>query len=397
MEEKGIVGIYTSSNLDVLHTFTVQDADESISNQKKVAEQEKWYNIIIQVSIPFFIAGIGTIGAGLIMADVTVQAIVCSCIVSVFAVAGSALVNGNFKWLHTLLLATASTLTATLSCLTLDMVLISIIMISHKMKLNPDNLATPMAASIGDVVSLATLSMWANFLYSIHDEYPWLMAGILAIYVFVLLPIWVIIVSNNKYTKMILLHGWTPVISALFISGSGGLILDLAVDEFKGYTVFQPIINGIGGNLVSVQASRISTLLHENSFKGVIPPQTKQWVAPWTALIKGVLPAKTARLLLLISIPGHAVFVYVADFIYNGVSTLTPVFILVYLLVGLVQLLLLLYVCHIMVHTIWKYRMDPDNSAIPYLTALGDLLGSTLLLAGFFFLRSIHQEYQPVG
>lgn len=41
----------------------------------------------------------------------------------------------------------------------------------------------------------------------------------------------------------------------------------------------------------------------------------------------------------------------------------------------------------------WKWKIDPDNSAIPYLTALGDLLGSCLLALAFLFLKSIGREY----
>lgn len=37
--------------------------------------------------------------------------------------------------------------------------------------------------------------------------------------------------------------------------------------------------------------------------------------------------------------------------------------------------------------------MDPDNSAIPYLTALGDLSGSALLLIAFIFMKSIGYDY----
>lgn len=67
----------------------------------------------------------------------------------------------------------------------------------------------------------------------------------------------------------------------------GGLVLNQAFDEYDGFVVFQPIINGIGGNLVSVQSSRISTNLHQSSIIGILPPHTKQWVAPWTALFYG--------------------------------------------------------------------------------------------------------------
>ncbi|CAH1098924.1 unnamed protein product [Psylliodes chrysocephalus] len=429
---------------------------KALEQQEEKLKKEKWYSILTQVSVPFFIAGIGTIGAGTVLATVTkyevfndiralyvlvpallglkgnldmclssrlstqanlgnmndrkevikmiignivlvqIQAIVASCIVSVFATAASAGINGNFEWVHTLLLATASMLTATLSCFILDLLLVSVIFLSHKMKLNPDNLATPLAASVGDLVSLIVLSSWARLLYSIHDEYPWLMGIVLGVYILILLPLWIYIVKKNKYTCNILTEGWTPVITALMISGTGGLILDMGVDEFNGYTIFQPIINGIGGNLVSVQVSRTSTMLHKTSIFGQIPSITRQWVSPCTALIRGVYPAKTARLLILLSLPGHAIFVFAADFVYNGVSTVTPIFVLMYLLVGFIQLVILLYGCHLLVHTMWRYKNDPDNSAIPYLTAIGDLSGSGLLLLGFMLLRSINWEYKPV-
>ncbi|XP_018572011.1 solute carrier family 41 member 1 [Anoplophora glabripennis] len=452
----GIYTVYDPSKVESLPERKSIEQIQSSTIEKKHLEKEKWYSVTVQVAVPFFIAGLGTIGAGIVLGNVTeykvfkeinallilvpallglkgnldmclasrlstqanlgnmhskkeilkmiigniilvqIQAIVASCLVAVFAVGASALINGNFRWIHALLLATSSVLTATLSCFFLDIVLITLIIISHKIKLNPDNLATPMAASIGDVVSLIVLSTWAKLLFNIQDEYPWIMGVILGCYLCILLPIWILIVRKNHYTCKILSNGWTPVLTALVISGSGGLVLDSAVDQFKGYEVFQPIINGIGGNLVSVQASRISTMLHKTSMKGVIPPHTKQWVAPWTALFRGVLPAKTARILIAMSILGHLVFVFAADYMYNGIMAVTYVFVLTYIAVGLIQLMLLLYIAHIMIHLMWILKMDPDSSAIPYLTALGDLLGSSLLLLAFMFLRSIDFEYEPV-
>lgn len=46
-----------------------------------------------------------------------------------------------------------------------DFVLVAVILLSYKFKMNPDNLATPLAASIGDVVSLSILSFIASLLY----------------------------------------------------------------------------------------------------------------------------------------------------------------------------------------------------------------------------------------
>lgn len=56
--------------------------------------------------------------------------------------------------------------------------------------------------------------------------------------------------------------------------------------------------------------------------------------------------------------------------------------------------MLLLFIAHVMIHAMWRFKIDPDTSAIPYLTALGDLFGSSLLLGAFAFLRFIGHEYE---
>lgn len=96
--------------------------------------------------------------------------------------------------------------------------MIAVIMASHRCKLNPDNLATPLAASIGDVVSISVLSTIASSLFVRLDTEIWILYTILGVYISVL-PLWIFIVLKNKYTKKVLTSGWTPVLSALFISG----------------------------------------------------------------------------------------------------------------------------------------------------------------------------------
>lgn len=51
------------------------DEDDSTLAAKQLAliPYEKWYHILIQVSIPFFIAGGGTIGAGVVLGTVEVS------------------------------------------------------------------------------------------------------------------------------------------------------------------------------------------------------------------------------------------------------------------------------------------------------------------------------------
>ena len=53
--------------------------------------------------------------------------------------------------------------------------------------------------------------------------------------------------------------------------------------------------------------------------------------------------------------------------------------------------------CDRMVFCMWKRGTDPDNASIPYLTALGDLLGGALLAFTFELLFLIGDRDLDVG
>jgi solute carrier family 41 len=46
-----------------------------------------------------------------------------------------------------------------------------------------------------------------------------------------------------------------------------------------------------------------------------------------------------------------------------------------------------------LIHLMWKKKKDPDNAAIPYLTAVGDLIGSVFLGLAFVILSLFGLEY----
>lgn len=121
------------------------------------------------------------------IALVQVQATVASFLVAMFAVSVGAAMTGEFYFENMMLLTASAMFTATSSCFVLgmalkglplelkynptscysstDFVLVAVILFSQKYRLNPDNLATPLAASIGDVVSISLLSFIASLLY----------------------------------------------------------------------------------------------------------------------------------------------------------------------------------------------------------------------------------------
>lgn len=49
--------------------------------------------------------------------------------------------------------------------------LVAVILISRRLNLNPDNVATPLGASIGDIVSITLLSNISAAIHTIHGNY----------------------------------------------------------------------------------------------------------------------------------------------------------------------------------------------------------------------------------
>merc|ERR1711910_17190 len=82
--------------------------------------------------------------------------------------------------------------------------------------------------------------------------------------------------------------------------------------------------------------------------------------------------ASAARILLLLLIPGHVIFVITICFL-ESLGIPSPLFFLFYLLAAVCQVAILLYLCQLLVYFMWSKGTDPDNAAIPYLTAIGDL------------------------
>ncbi|KAM6343909.1 solute carrier family 41 member 3 isoform 19-T22 [Alca torda] len=155
---------------------------------------------------------------------------------------------------------------------------------------------------------------------------------------------------------------------------------------------------GVGGNLVAIQASRISTFLHFWSMPGVLPYKMRQnWPNPCTTFFSSEVNSKSARVLFLLVIPGHLVFLYTIHLLQGGHTSLSFTFVMFYLTAALLQVGILLYVADLIVRLMWRKALDPDNFSIPYLTALGDLLGTGFLAICFRLVWLVHGTDMNVG
>ncbi|XP_018335015.1 solute carrier family 41 member 1-like [Agrilus planipennis] len=330
------------------------------------------------------------------LALIQCQAIIVGFLASLAAVILGWVPSGQFDINHALLLCASSVATASGASLLLGVIMIGVIILSRRFRINPDNIATPIAASLGDLTTLACLSWLASLLYkSMHSS---LSIAIIAVAI-TLVPLSAWYASKNKYTMEVLENGWVPVVSAMLISSVGGLVLDYTVSQYKGVAVFQLVINGVGGNLVAVQASRISTQLHSLSHLGQLPPSTKVCLGPCNVFCDNseTNHSTTARMLMAMVIPGHLTFSYTISYLQAGHTSFTPLFLAIYLSAALIQVFLLLYIAQVMILWMWKMGIDPDNSAIPYLTAIGDLLGTFLLGVAFQLLFLIGDRDSDLG
>eukprot|EP00096_Caligus_rogercresseyi_P000961 TRINITY_DN11546_c0_g1_i1.p1 TRINITY_DN11546_c0_g1~~TRINITY_DN11546_c0_g1_i1.p1 ORF type:complete len:508 (-),score=151.65 TRINITY_DN11546_c0_g1_i1:480-2003(-) len=461
-EEEDEEFIHLSESMDDVRVVPSSSSGSSSGEDEK-EETALW--ITFQIFIPFLLAGLGMVGAGLVLdsvqhwevfenvseifilvpallglkgnlemtlasrlsthahlghldtpkniyslvlgnlALVQCQGIVVGFLASAFAIIMGLLRSSDTQivdeFYHGLLLCASSVVTASIASLVLGLIMIAVILLSKRLKLNPDNIATPIAASLGDLTTLALLSWIAQLLYDDLDKDKWLAPTIIVFYI-CLIPLAAWLAYRNEHTSRVLANGWTPVLMAMVISSLGGVILDFAVVRYEGIAVYQPVMNGVGGNLVAVQASRISTYLHTKSPSlGTLPDHHSKRIClnPFSMFKSSPSNphATTARILILLMVPGQLLFTYTISLLQAGHTSPTPMFIGAYLSAALIQIYILLHTAQWLIHWMWLRAIDPDNSAIPYLTALGDLLGTGLLAIAFEALYLLGDRDSDVG
>ena len=323
-------------------------------------------------------------GASMILGNLVLvqcQGIVVGFLASIVGMMMDWIPEGKFNLDHALLLCASAMVTASLASLVLGLVMVAVIVLASRFNCDPDNVATPIAASLGDVTTLGLLAWISNLLYNEMMEGRLTSLVIILLYLLVL-PLLLYLSYKNTHTSLVLCTGWTPVLLAMLISSGGGKILDKAVENFKGIAVFSPVMNGAGGNLAAIQASRMTTYLNKatNSLLGSLPLEDSViCVLPCSAFCGGLASpcargpgsyhANMARLLLLLAIPGHAVFV-AAICCLDSLGQPTVLFFLFYLVTAVCQVSVLLYLSHLLVYWMWSRGTDPDNAAIPFLTAV---------------------------
>ncbi|ORX91062.1 MgtE-domain-containing protein, partial [Basidiobolus meristosporus CBS 931.73] len=158
-----------------------------------------------------------------------------------------------------ILVLASSVVCASLSSLILGILMCVIILLSRKLHINPDNIATPLAAGLGDVITLALLVGFSQlFIRNLYS--PACIVVLLA--ALISLPLWIFVVYRNPFVCHLLYEGWSSILLAMFIASFAGVILEYFVAHLNGLAILGPLLIGISGNIGTICASRYSTALH---------------------------------------------------------------------------------------------------------------------------------------
>lgn len=109
-------------------------------------------------------------------------------------------------------------------------------------------------------------------------------------------------------------------------------------------------------------------------------------------------PSKSQLTLFSLITPLLLCFLVSVEVFDLGSIDMTVVFICTILLVGMSQVGLLLTLARGIVDLLWSYKLDPDDYALPLLAALGDLIGTGLLVGAFQILNQLgYIQAEDVG
>jgi mgtE-like transporter len=147
---------------------------------------------------------------------------------------------------------------------------------------------------------------------------------------------------------------------------TGGLLLDTRIESFIAVPLllsYIPIINGIGGNVLSIFGSRLGSAIHMGSVNS-------------RDLRRGIL---------LFVIIAFIVFAIIALILYAinpylNSGSVSMKIVLIPVLAGLMLVGALIPLTVVIAYIAFKIGMDPDNVVVPVITTVADISGIAFLL-----------------
>ncbi|KAI0823908.1 hypothetical protein BC628DRAFT_1323965 [Trametes gibbosa] len=252
-----------------------------------------------------------------------------------------------------------------------------LVVLCRRFGLDPDNIAPPVAACLGDLVTLSLLGVISELhLHILHTPIP--------LFIVILLAIaavgWAYITNRNENVKHLLREGWSPLFIAMAISTGTGIVLDTFVERYSGFALLAVVITGLPGGVSAIFVSRLSTALHAATAKA-------------SSLLSSVQdlnkdkhhPSPRLVMLTLIGVSIPVEIAFLATVHLLGWIKLPFIFIVLQVVFFLIAITISLLMAQLITTFLWKRGFDPDMYALPCQSALTDLVGQLLLVACYEF------------
>ncbi|CAE7197197.1 unnamed protein product [Rhizoctonia solani] len=201
--------------------------------------------------------------------------------------------DGSTKsgWRELIMVLATAMSSACLSGLILGSFMCSIVLLCRKFKLDPDNIAPPIASCLGDLVTLTLTALTSTlFFYTsgrpqdppapsapqnttsafllTRDSPP---AGHFPFLPFlaivgltILIPFVFQLCRHLTFSRPLVHAGWSPLVVAMAIESGTGLVLDWYVGRYRGFGMLAVVMTSLPGSVGAVFVSRLSTELHQS-------------------------------------------------------------------------------------------------------------------------------------
>ncbi|CAI5451325.1 unnamed protein product [Caenorhabditis angaria] len=291
-------------------------------------------------------------------------------------------------YLHNFLfLGSSSIIAVAINCGISTIMLALVVNYTWKNNLNPDNIVTPLGASIGDLLTISGVVVICYLLRPLCEFSDWFPVVLLTISV-LFIPVWLILAKKDKLAMKTAKQQCATLILSTSISCLAGLIQSKGAVVYPNYPAYQTLISGLTGNRCAVQASRISSHLEVRKESEL---SWNERLSPYSYYTSQANECKTARLLLFTSLPFQLFFMtlsYTISFMIGTPVEDSPWFFLGYSIAVLIQVAIIMFITQLIVFGLWYFGLDPDIHAIPMMTAAADVCGCGFLYLLFIILDS---------
>ncbi|EJD48666.1 hypothetical protein AURDEDRAFT_150809 [Auricularia subglabra TFB-10046 SS5] len=243
----------------------------------------------------------------------------------------------------------------------------SLIIICRRFSVDPDNIATPVAACLGDLLTLVLLALVGTGLIGAVQTLAPIAVAALLVGVLVMS---IAVTARNPHVRSLLGSGWGPLIGAMVISSGAGMVLDHYVQSYEGFGVLAIVTGGLPGSVGSVFVSRLSTALHAHGSPGAT--LHAHTLAPSRPTLVGLT-------LFFVTLPVTVLFIVFLR--VAGWVLLPASFILLFIFFFSLSVAVSLVLAKWITIWLWKTGRDPDTYALPIQSSLVDLISQLLLVA----------------